>query len=468
MISGKKSLKQIDGCLQALQCIVTEMCTMSKVSTKYYKECLSKMHLSFSSALRTYQFYEIKQALQMTKEIQQKELSYFQLKLFYLHMMYSTLTDEVNRVMIEDLGLVSLKDKHNCVLELMKDSFKSEQHSILSKHWSWLRPKVKHVPKYKKLSYIQVILRKSDTTPNNYQEEQDNRMMHVIAERYLPRTNPEMLLLLLENVDNKTIRKFLSVLNSDCSMSVIKHLVLNVLPARYVKALKLILLLHSRSNDLTISYDLFDELRLKCLAIAPPSQKHLSPECNFIVCEYCKEILTFRDIGKRPRSFGIFLQTEMMEMRCFRDDSDKLKCLTCFQMDKFVTLSLGQPDRALAGLCHGKRSCFASAGYGDRLCNACYTDVSKKNATILNMNANTCLTDRNENDMCITCREVHQKLQADNFDIKSFQEMEEEAKSNKCALPRAKTDVGTKKRKGNRLYIFDFAEACKKRKRLIQ
>jgi hypothetical protein len=424
------------------------------------------MHIPFSSALQSYQFYEIKQALQMTSKIQNKELSYFQLKLFYLHMMYSTLMEKINSVLTEDLRLDSLKEKHSCVLELMRDSFRTEQHSLLSKHWSWLRPKVKQVPKYKKLSYIQVILRKFDMTAKNYEEEQDNRMMHVIAERYLPRTNPEMLLLLLENVDKKTVRKFLSVLNSDCSMSVIKHLIFNVLPTRCVKALKLILLLHSRSNDLTISYDLFDELRLKCLANV--NQKHLSTECNFIVCEYCKEILTFRDIGKRPRSFGIFLQTEMMEMRCFRDDSAKLKCLTCFKMDNFVSLSLGQPDRALAGLCHGKRSCFASVGYGDRLCNACFMDFNKKNITLFKINANTCLTERNGKDMCITCREVHEKLQADNFDVTSFQEIKLEAKSTNCALTLNTTDGGTRKRKGNKMYIFDFAEACKKRKKLIQ
>lgn len=444
------------------------MCTVSKVSTQYYNACLGKLHANLSLALQDLQLNTYRKLT--TQPV--RRLSETQVKLFYLYIMYSSLfcLEDENLTLFPGLTIQRAKEKKKCVEELMKKSTKKNLHFLQSKHWVWLKPKIRNIPKYKMFPSIQSLLKNVDIIPKCYQEERDFQLIHLLAERYFPRENPEYLLFLLEDANLSLIRMLLQSLQNAESISAIKQIMTNNMPLRYMKALKLILLLHTRLNDLMISYDNgCDKSMLKCMAKCPPHSE-LYHQCSFIICEYCKEILTFRDMSKRPRSFGIFLQTEMMEMRCYRDDSDRLRCLTCFDAEMYVSLSLGQPDRDKAGLCHGKRSCFATAAYKDRLCNACFTEFQGKEQKTITyiVHQDTCLTDNNlQKNPCKTCQIV--KMYMGEEDLADIMNEAQSAISTR-EMQTKNTDV-FRKRKTKPVYttsIFEVAQAAKQRRHLIK
>ena len=322
-------------------------------------------------------------------------LSLCQRKLLFLHWFYSSLKLPGCKEIADAFDRVNAKDAW--IRRRMKEGTCEK---ITKRQWQELKPRLCQLPRHRRLCLMKTFLRKLDMSPTNVSEERDFQLIHLILERYVPHHSPHTLLLLLDGADTQLIGGFIESIKDAKSPSSVRT-ELGKLTTRYRKALKLILLLYARHNDFNVTYSDDNPLLLKCLACLPEDYEK---ESTFIVCEYCREILTYRDMHKRPSSKGFYFQTEKMEMRCYRDDSDTLKCITCFQPKPYVSLLLSHPDRNEVGLCKGKRSCFRSVGFSDKLCGSCAAGLEP-----WQIHEGTCLAMKREKP-CETCKIVHKSM----------------------------------------------------------
>jgi hypothetical protein len=386
------SCYKIKGCREAFCCVLHEVCIISKVTTSRLESSMELLHDGFRKRLTQMERETWTDVTQVNlASSSSSPFSMCQRKLLFLHMFYSSLKLPGCKEIADAFDRVNAK--HAWIRRRMKEG---TYEKITKRQWQELKPRLRQLPRHRLFSLMKTVLRKVDMSPTNASEERDFLLVHLILERYIPHHSPHTLLLLLDGADTQMIGGFIDSIKDVKSPSCVKAEVGKLTP-RYKKALKLILLLYARHNDFNVTYADNNPLRLKCLACLP---KDYEKESTFIVCEYCREILTYRDMHKRPSSKGFYFQTEKMEMRCYRDDSDKLKCITCFMPNPYVSLLLSHPDRNDVGLCDGKRSCFRSVGFSDRLCGSCAAGLES-----WQIHEDTCLGMKREKP-CKTCEIV--------------------------------------------------------------
>lgn len=139
------------------------------------------------------------------------------------------------------------------------------------------------------------------------------------------------------------------------------------------RLLKFALLYHRKLRQFSVRYA-DDGLKCAAPSSGSSSESQRGAEDRWLVfCCYCSELLTYTNIGKRPPSFGPYLQSEAMEMRCYKCDSAELVALPCGDVTRGVSLELSHPDRHPVGFCRGQRRCRNVCAYPSRECSDCWS-----------------------------------------------------------------------------------------------
>ena len=151
---------------------------------------------------------------------------------------------------------------------------------------------------------------------------------------------------------------------------------------------------------LHVQYQMFPVKSVKCIHQAMKGGKFMK-KCNMVVCAHCMELLTHWGLTKRPSSFGYFLDSERLEHRCYRDDSNMCIMLSLFNPRNHSMLSVGHSDRMHTTICQGRRSCFEMSDSKTLMCSKC--SVLGPNMTLKDLHSDTCLDSSNRKP-CPTCR----------------------------------------------------------------
>ena len=393
MVDYQMQPGRMEGCSDALQGLIHQFCMVSKISDKKLSFCIEKLHNIVLKGIRKLE-KEIWTEVTGT-DTQSTSFTLTRHKLFFNYMFYNILTLPGSTKLAETLDRV--KEKRIWIIKKMKNGLWDK---ITNRQWCLLKPRLCHYPQERLMSSLKITLRDFEMNPTDGIEERDAQLIHLLFERYVPHYSPFNLLLLLDDADLPLLIQFVERMKQVKSLASLKAEI-NLLPLRYKKSLKLILLLFNRYSELGVSYADSNPLHLKCMECVPDNYKI---DTTFVICEFCREMLVYRDMRKRPASFGVYLQTERMEKRCYRDDSDQLRCIYCFDREKYVSLIFSHPDRNDVGLCQGKRSCFKSVGFRNRTCTKCSTTTDN-----FQIHQDTCLVKR-ETNHCQTCKIVLSSL----------------------------------------------------------
>lgn len=136
---------------------------------------------------------------------------------------------------------------------------------------------------------------KLSTTPENVREADQQRIVHLVMSRVLHHEHPLKVLSLFDDPGEKLTKYAVQLYGRICAFKL-----------RY------------------------------------EAQPHVrKPNGQVVVCGYCYELLTCFATGKRPSWFGWFLDTERLEHRCFKDDSDQLNLISLSN----IRMSITMPDR---------------------------------------------------------------------------------------------------------------------------
>lgn len=179
------------------------------------------------------------------------------------------------------------------------------------------------------------------------------------------------------------------------------------LPEEEKRLLKFCLLYHRKLRQFGVRYA---DDGLKCAAPSGSSEVRGDGDERWLVfCCYCSELLTYTNIGKRPPSFGPYLQSEAMEMRCFRCDSAELAAVPCGDETRGTSLELSHPDRYPVGFCCGQRRCRNVCAYPLRECSRCWSVRTRlgggRSAEERFLHEGTCLASSPGPDgCCASCR----------------------------------------------------------------
>ena len=194
-------------------------------------------------------------------------------------------------------------------------------------------------------------LSKTDLTPKNFKEASDQRLLHLVMSRTVSHVFPlDTLVVLdpswravLQRLSEKTTKNELLALNDSQK-----------------KLVKFAVLLYDRMCSLLLQYQ-------KPL-VNPAAGSADVAKSTVVVCGFCYELLTYFGTGKRPPSFGWFLDTERMEHRCYRDDSDRLHLVRLADPRTGTRLSVRMPERPAASACV---RCFELIHADRQLCTSC-------------------------------------------------------------------------------------------------
>lgn len=435
---------RIDGCSDAIQCLIHETCMVSKFTPQKLTYCIDKLHDDFLRGFRKLENHIWKEVTGI--DVRNTSFTLARHKLFFNYMFYHILTLPGTTELATKVDRV--KEKHHWIMRRMK---KGKWEEITNRQWALLKPHLSTYPQQRVIKSLKITLRDIEMNPTNFVEERDSQLVHNLLERYAPHHSPYNLLFLLDDADVQLLGKFVESMKTVKSLASIKAEV-GHLPKRYKKCLKLILLLSNRYNEFGVSYADTNPLHLKCMECVPDNFK---TDSTFVMCEYCREMLVYKDMRKRPASFGCYLQTERMEKRCYRDDSDKLRCIYCFDKNNYISLIFSHPDRNEVGLCQGRRACFKSVGFLDRKCTKC--------AMILEdwqFHKDTCLAKKKDNP-CYTCKIVLAALDG-NFPKTEEEHIEEDGEGKK------QIESKQERKRPALLRLMDYAKARKERRKLIK
>lgn len=378
------------------------------------------------------------------REVNHASLTPARHKLVFLYMFYTLLKQKGVENMAQAISHV--KAKKSWIVKKMREG---SCERITNRKWMALKPNLCYFPSFRVLSIMTRMLRECDVNPVDAMEERDFLLISLIMERYVPYHSPYTLLLLLDDADIVQVLEFIENVKEVKSQNVIKTEI-NRLSPRYRKALKLILLLYAKHNEFNVTYADSSPLDLKCLACVPAEHE---TECTYVICEYCREMLVYRDMRKRPTSFGFYLQTEHMEKRCYRDDSNRLRCMLCFKPNEYVSLLFSHPDRSGVGLCRGRRSCFMSVGFSDMMCSNCAVTLQP-----WQIHEKTCLGLKKK-EPCKTCSIVYQSLDG-NVPEQPPREEDTNINHNQTQLK--------SRRQPALLRVMEYAKNARERRKLIK
>lgn len=377
------------GCSDVIQGLIHEFCMVSKLSDKKLANHIEKLHNIVLKGIRKLE-QEIWKEVTGTDE-HSTSFTLSRHKLFFNYMFYNILSLPGSTQLAEKIDRV--KEKRMWIIKKMKNGLWDK---ITNRQWALLKPHLCQYPQERLMSCLKMTLRDCEMNPSDGIEERDFQLIHLLFERHVQYYYLFNLLLLLDDADLPLLIQFVDRIKNLKSNASIQAEV-NLLPIRYKKCLKLILLLFHRYSEFRVSYADNTPLQLKCLECIPDNYE---VDTTFVICEFCREMLVYRDMRKRPASFGVYLQTEHMEKRCYRDDSDQLQCIYCFKRDKYISLIFSHPDRNDVGLCQGRRSCFRSVGFKNRKCTKCIGKLDD-----FQIHQDTCLIKRKDN-LCKTCKIV--------------------------------------------------------------
>lgn len=219
--------------------------------------------------------------------------------------------------------------------------------------------------------------------PKSRKEYEDMKLLHLIMCRRVFHQSPLNTLLQLEDYEwSNTVNKikqctqqnkFLKLIIDDLSMTKKKYI-------------KFVLLLYKRITRLHVGYEPFHPKSMKCIHSALRHRDFIK-KCTIVVCCYCMEILTHFGTKKRPSSFGFFFDSEKLQHRCYRDDSDALLMITLFDPTNQTSLSVGYCHSSRITVCHGNRACFDVADGETMMCLSCQGGM-----TLKMLHKDTCLT----------------------------------------------------------------------------
>lgn len=319
-------------------------------------------------------------------------------------------------------------------------------------------------------------LRNIDWYATNVNEERNLDILGITLERFVPEEFPLDILLLLDREDWKERFDIWKKLRAARMRN---HLgewrsVISALPDRFKRYVKFLLLTLTRQEQFSATYVIPSECRLtKCTRNMEEDENgdgRSSPKTTVTFCNFCKECLTYVDMGRRPPSFGHYLNVDTMKQFCHRDDSDRLCLISCLRDEPYVNIEFGHPDRETFGVCQGRRACFELVGYPDRLCAYCFHDT----LTELDMHTGTCLIPREDEseEMCSGCQHLFSKDPAVKERLISQREAEMRQKQEEQIALEVKVEEDkngrwqTQKRK--LLYLMDVAMKRKQRNKLVK
>lgn len=306
-------------------------------------------------------------------------------------------------------------------------------------------------------------LRHVDWYATNAKEERNLDILGTILERFVSNEFPLDVLLLLEGEEWED--RFV-VWKQLCDARNRNHIgewtrVVSQLSDPFKRYIKFFLLSLMRHEQFSATYVLpTDPSRTKCT-------KNVSSTTMVTFCNFCKECLTYVDMGRRPPSFGHYLNVDTMKQFCHRDDSDRLHLISCMNDDPYVNIEFGHPDREHFGVCQGRRGCYELVGYQDKLCAFCFHDP-------LDIHARTCLAPDQEEDgePCSGCRHILSKdptIKQRLIVLKEEEMRRQEEEQMKLEEQITKDkDEKWKTKKRKLFYLMDQAMKRKQRSKLIR
>lgn len=250
--------------------------------------------------------------------------------------------------------------------------------------------------------------------------------------------------------------------------------VVSTLPDRFKRYVKFFLLSLIRHEQFSATYVLppSDKCHIKCTrrleVNATDESGRVSSKTTVTFCNFCKECLTYVDMGRRPPSFGHYLNVDTMKQFCHRDDSDRLHLISCMRDEPYVNLQFGHPDREQFGVCQGRRVCLELVGYPDKLCAFCFHD----SLTELDIHTGTCLTEQENDEPCTGCR--HMLNDDPTIKHRLLDLIEEEKKQRQVERVQLEEKIVEDKKKKweihkrKMFYLMDEAMKRKQRNKLIK
>jgi hypothetical protein len=417
------------------------------------KELVRQMHSPFRMALFEMEAACYREVTGRTLGRNQIEgWSVVEHKLCLLRMAYSAMRESV----VHDLS--DIQRHVDCIEELMRDGcqqkvkwgqlvFKNEAYSLDALHKAMLHR-----------------LRNVDAVPQSSKEHCQMTWALSLLQRGIHSMFPLGVLLLVEDLpDNVTavICNLRCLLESKETTQASVNKVMCVLTPMEERLMKFSLLYYKKMSQFSIRYASNHIVALKCM-----SEYTETEDIFYVLCLYCNELLTYRNISKRPPSFGPYLHSEMLEMRCFKCDSTNLTMIPCSNMVKRVALELGHPDRHAVSFCHGRRTCLKVLGHPSRVCPECHASLPEKSDNMETYyHSGTCLDSSKESgDYCFSCKYFWMK------DPKLTERLKRKPDSPKCeaTAPKAISIEGTANSRKRFRFACEKAMLIKQRKTLTK
>ncbi len=199
-------------------------------------------------------------------------------------------------------------------------------------------------------------LRRVSLCPADTMEEKNMDLIALLLERYVVDDFPLDVLLLVSDLSGKQVDAWKKLRKARDEGSVKQwNDTVTSLPTPYQRYVRFTLCLYKRHCQFVARHVCPRTTRVKCTRSL--TEADLSA-LTVTVCEFCRECITYFDMGTRPPSFGHFLNAE-------------LHLLSSFEPQRFVNLEFAHPDRHSFVSCQGKRTCFAMVGYPQKICNQC-------------------------------------------------------------------------------------------------
>ena len=303
-----------------------------------------------------------------------------------LHMVYNILCMPGNEFLVQMLE--NVKSRMDKIQELF-----SRVGDIKLTH---LLPKPNTMPIHLQNLVILKCLQSVHIDPRTHQEHEDMNRLHLILSRKVSHTFP---LLALHYVTGDQSNGILQGL-MQCHQPKALRSFIGSLNLQMKKYIKFVVLTYMRMCALHVQYQMFPVESMKCIHRAMKMGEFIK-KCNMVVCAHCMELLTHFGLTKRPSSFGYFLDSERLEHRCYRDDSNMCVMLPLFNPRNHTILSVGHSDRMHTTLCQGRRSCFEMSDTRTLMCSKCC--VLGPDMTLMDLHSDTCLASSNRK-LCPTCR----------------------------------------------------------------
>ena len=356
-----------------------------------FRDALQMMHLAFRNALFE---FEARCYLSITgkylSRIVIETWTPNEHKLCLLYACHTMLKEE-------PFQCLKMQDSAQCVEQLKK--LISEQSQCKVK-WSKFLLKSQVITPHALHKSVLHCLRDVDVSARNVREQLCMDTIHIIFQKHFYPHFPLEVTLLTEVASNNLascLKKLKELQHNKGHLNATVSQTLCSLTMEEKKLVKFCLLYYKKLEQFFIRYVDFETSTLKCTA---SKSDPVSEDIYFIACNYCMEMLTFRDISKRPPSFGPYLHSEMLEMRCFRCDSTDLLILPCCNVTKNVYLQFSHPDRQPVSVCKGHRTCFNVTGHPSQICFKC--QVSKRP-----VHDGTCLTRcASVENVCDSCKGI--------------------------------------------------------------